>query len=117
MFMKSTITKADLNQFTGTEQYYRHWLKGIVYTDGVKFVAESAGAFWLLDIVASYQPVDAEFQVWRLQKEGDAYSVVCTDGNDNVLLKQDIPYTDFPADLMPFELWYQNNVIFLPSEN
>ena len=35
--MKSTITKADLNQFTGTEQYYRHWLKGIVYTDGVKY--------------------------------------------------------------------------------
>ena len=115
--MKSTITKADLNQFTGTEQYYRHWLKGIVYTDGVKYVAESAGAYWLIDLIASYQPLEVEFQVWELRKEGEAWCVECTDGNENFVLKQDIPYTDFPEDFMPFEMWFQNGVIFLPSEN
>jgi len=115
--MKSTITKADLNQFTGTERYYRHWLKGIVYTDGVKFVAESVGAYWLVDLIASYQPLKVEFQVWTLRQEGDHWCVECTDGNYLPVLKQDLPFTDFPEDLMPFEMWYQNGVIFLPSEN
>ena len=113
--MKSTITKADLKQFTGTEQYYRH-LKGIVYTDGVKYLAEKAGAYWLIDLVASYQPLDVEFQVWKLRKNGDSYIAECTDGNDNLVRSQDIPYTDFPQDMMPFELYFQNGVIFLPSE-
>ena len=114
--MKSTITKAELNQFTGTEQYYRHWSLRIVFTDGVKYVAETAGAFWLIDVVASYQPLKAEFQVWKLVKEGNAYAVICTDGNDVVLKKQELPFTDFPEHLMPFEMYFQNDVLFLPSE-
>ena len=114
--MKSTITKADLNQFTGTEQYYRHVLSGLVYTDGVKYVAETAGAYWLIDVVASYQLLDVPFQVWKLCKKGDIWCVTCTDDNDKLVLEQDIEYTDFPDDLMPFELYFQNGVIFLPSE-
>ena len=68
--MKSTITKADLNQFTGTECYYPHWTKKLVYTDGVKFVADVAEAFWLIDLVASYQPLKVAFQVWKFRREG-----------------------------------------------
>jgi len=114
--MKSTITKADLMQFTGTEHYYSYWTKRLVFTDGVRYVAETAGAFWLIDVVASYQPVKAEFQVWKLQKEGEAYAVICTDGDDVVLIKQELPFTDFPEDFMPFEMYFQNGVLFLTSE-
>lgn len=39
--------------------------------DGVKYMADEAGAYWLLDIIASYQ-TDAKirrepFQVWELK--------------------------------------------------
>ncbi len=48
------LTETDLNQFTGTECYYAY-LVGLKLTDGVKFMADKAGAYWLLDIIASYQ--------------------------------------------------------------
>ncbi len=41
---KKKLDAADLAQFTGTEQWYRHWLGKALYTDGVKFVADQAGA-------------------------------------------------------------------------
>lgn len=112
------ISKHELNQFTGTEKYYRHWARRLVYTEGVQFVAEKMGAYWLLDVIASYQPglQDQEFQVWILEKSGDEYRVVCSDGNDNILITQIIPSTDFHEDLMPFKLFCCNNTILLPSE-
>ena len=114
--MNQTITKADLNQFTGTTRYFQHWSKKFKYTDGVFFVAEAAGAYWLIDLIASYQPLDEEFQVWTLKKEGDFCHVECTDGNDVPLIRQDLDYTDFPEEIMPFSMYLQNNVLFLTSE-
>ena len=114
--MKSTITKADLNQFTGTSRYYPHWFRTIVFTDGIKFVAESVGAFWLIDVVASYQPLKVGFQVWTLRKHEEIWRVECSDADEKFVLAQDIEYTDFPEELMPFEMYVQNGVLFLPSE-
>jgi hypothetical protein len=48
-----TFSRAALRQFTGTENWYRHGLvRSVLYTDGAKYVAESAGAYWLLDEIA-----------------------------------------------------------------
>ena len=66
-----TLTKADLRQFIGTEHWYRHWaVRNIVFTDGAKYVADTAGAYWLLDEIAfaqaSNRRVAAEgFQLWE----------------------------------------------------
>jgi Family of unknown function (DUF6876) len=63
----------NLNQFTGTEQWYRHALNhAVTFTDGAKYVADQAGAYWLLDEIALaqryQQAASAEpFQVWRLE--------------------------------------------------
>ena len=62
------LTETDLDQFTGTSQYYQY-MAGLKLTDGVKYIADEAGAYWLLDIIASYQ-TDAKirrepFQVWE----------------------------------------------------
>ena len=49
----TTLNAQDLSQFTGTENWYRHNLNtDILYTDGAKYVAETAGAYWLLDEIA-----------------------------------------------------------------
>ncbi len=48
------LTEA-LARFTGTENYYRHWTNQLVFTNGVHYPAERAGACWLIDAIASYQ--------------------------------------------------------------
>ena len=110
----------ELSQFVGTTQYYKFSaLTKMVLTDGTKYLAEEAGCYWLFDIVASYQcekkVKGEEFQVWNLKVNKDNSAVVtCEDGNDNEIVKQLIPYTDFP--LKEMKLFFQNNVCFLPSE-
>lgn len=115
------LTKADLRQFTGTEHWYRHALvRSVLYTDGAKYLAEAAGAFWLLDEIAFAQKgekrVAAEaFQVWTLSvNAGRTASLTCDDGNENVVYSKPIEYTDCP--LADIQLYFTNDVILLPSE-
>jgi hypothetical protein len=118
----SKLTKADLKQFTGTEYYYRHSInRRVLFTDGVKYLADKAGAYWLLDEIALIQQYDRrvaveEFQVWTLSVGADdTASLKCDDGNGNVVFSKDIEFTDFPLD--EIELWFANDVIYLPSEH
>ena len=112
------LTESDLEGFTGTESYYKH-ASGMLYTDGIKFLAENAEAYWLLDLVASYQreeKVKKEgFQTWELvKKENNEAVITLEDGNNNKILSQKIPYTDFP--LAKVEVWLIDGVLILPSE-
>ena len=115
----------NLEQFTGTDHYYRH-LGKFVYTDGVKYMAETANAYWLLDVIFSNvadiyanKDIDAEqkeFLVCSLTvSDGDAALFTVDDGNDNILATQKIEYTDFPAHSV--KLYVENNVALLPSEH
>ena len=55
--MTKTLNKADLAQFTGSENWYRHAInRAVLFTDGAKYVADQAGAYWLLDEIAIIQP-------------------------------------------------------------
>ena len=93
-------------------------MRKITYTEGVQYLAEKAGAYWLIDKVATLQlkkKIRAEeFQVWKLKVAGSKASLVCEDGNDNVVYREKIEFTDFPLD--EITLWFENNVIMLPSE-
>ena len=66
-----TLSKGDLAQFTGSENWYRHEInRNVLYTDGAQHVAEHGGAYWLLDEIATIQPYNKavaaeEFQVWN----------------------------------------------------
>ncbi|MGA2296355.1 MAG: DUF6876 family protein [FCB group bacterium] len=107
----------DLNQFHGTEHYYRYL--GIILTDGVKFLCESAKCWWYADIIASMQfenKVKKEpFQVFKLNVNPDQTArVTIEDGNDNIIFYQDIQYTDFPLD--KFVVWCIDKIALLPSE-
>jgi hypothetical protein len=117
---QKTLTKADLSQFTGTEQWYRHGLaRNVLYTEGAQHVAESGGAYWLLDEIAFAQPireVAAEaFQVWRLKVNPDhSATLACEDGNSKIVFSKRIEFTDFPLDEVAF--YFTDHVIMLPSE-
>jgi hypothetical protein len=69
---------AELNGFYGSENLYRHPLcRSLTYTDGVRYLAEGAGAFWLIDLIASHQidpRISVEpFQCWRLRVVAGEY--------------------------------------------
>ena len=109
-----------LRQFTGTETWYRHPLfRAYLYTDGVQYLAEQAGAYWLIDDILACQThprVKKEpFQFWTLTVHDDASAVLtCTDGNDGGVYRQEYAYTDFP--LKQQQLYLTDAVLLLPSE-
>ena len=114
-----TFQASDLSQFTGSEHWYKHGLcRG--YTDGVKFMADKAGAYWLIDEVATNQMLPRvkreEFQVWKLvvNTAKSTGVLTCEDGNGTQVFKKKITFTDFP--LPEITLWYTGHTILLPSE-
>ena len=116
-----TLTKADLNRFTGSETWWRHALaRHVLFTDGAKHVADAGGAYWLLDEIAFAQRskikvAAEEFQVWTLKVKDDCTAkLTCEDGNGNAVYAKRIPFTDFPLD--EISLYFCNQTILLPSE-
>ena len=113
--METKITESDLSQFIGTVNYHRHWLGG-VYTDGVQYLAEQAGAYWLIDAIFSYRRRES-FQIWTLKKNADDNDAVLTmqeDTGEPIKVRQKIPYTDFPLDQI--SLYLIDGVLLLTSE-
>ena len=116
-----TLTRDDLIQFTGSEHWYRHaMVRDVLYTDGVQYVAETAGAYWLIDEITFAQRFDKllaaeEFQLWKLNVNTDhTATLTCEDGNGGVVFTKAIEYADFP--LAEITLYFMNNTILLPSE-
>jgi hypothetical protein len=116
------LTSADLLQFTGSEQWHRHAIvRDVLFTDGAKYIADQAGAYWLLDEIALTQRFEKtvageEFQLWKLKVDPDhTATLTCEDGNGKAVYSKAIKHTDFP--LPEIALYSTNNVILLPSEN
>jgi hypothetical protein len=116
-----------LAHHTGSVTFYRAGplYPGVLYTEGVKHLAELCGAHWLIDAIASHiatsRRVRAEpFQIWTLRQldpmepyvieegteEGATWRLDCrTDGAPygHEIARQDIAYSDFPLDSI--EVW------------
>jgi hypothetical protein len=119
---EKNLTEHELSQFSGSETWFRHGLnRKVLFTEGAKYVADVGGAYWLLDAIALRQlsegRIAAEpFQVWKLTVSSDrTATLVCGDGDGNIVYTQAIPFTDFP--LNKITLWFANDVIYLPSEH
>lgn len=94
----------ELRHFYGTEHYYRY-MPGLVITDGVKFLADNAGCYWLLDMVWSYLPVlrksrDTFFVVRYAGTPGESGLFSITDDipATQTYATQTVEYSDFPLD-------------------
>lgn len=131
---KAKAVRDYARQTTGSERFYREPLMaGLVFTDGIKFLADTCGAYWLLQVVASHQPTIrkkgyADFQVWRVAPyRSKGVILECwndkpenpasDDGPASIqVIGQTIGYSDFPRELLPFEFWVENNTIMLKEE-
>ena len=128
------LTHQDLSNFTGDLVRYRHSLnKRVIYTPGVKFLAERGKAYWLIDAMASYfgSPLmnkaieDDErlqwIQFWRLKVAKDHSAILTARADQGVtpFISQKIEVTDFP--LKKVEIWagydHMNWTLYLPSEH
>ncbi len=123
------LTIDELNQklagFTGTINWYRHWTNLLAYTDGVNTMAEAAGAFWLIDAIASWQikpkVAKCDFQVWTLTVNNDQTATLQMQEDTGMqsVVTQQLAYTDFPFGT--FTLWVEGSgrerVLLLPSEH
>ena len=113
-----------LTQFSGTENYYRI-MPNVLMTDGAKFVADKAGAYWLMTAIASYLPdftnketfIVANLKV-KLTATASTALLKLDDGNDNILAEQFIEYTDFELDELKLYACYNGDVwvVMLPRE-
>ncbi len=109
-----------LNQFTGTEKYYRISRRHLL-TEGTKYLAEQTASFWLMDAIASHlvEIGTAEwFVVVKTSIKRTKAVMVYEDGNGNELARQEIPYTDLPLDQISLYVCWDTEhwVIMLPSE-
>jgi hypothetical protein len=132
MKMTATEIQRELSQATGTENYYTYKLpfsQRIIahYTDGVSHMARMCGGYWLIDAIMSHQAgkiARESFQTWELKKNTykgktksgrDHYwQLIATDGNNNILARQTIYFSDFPLDDIKFYL--ADSVLMLTSE-
>ena len=127
--VKKDVLDADairqsLAHCTGTTKWYRY-TNDILLTDGSKELADSAKAYWLLDIIASYQGSKklekiGWFQTWNLSQNGaTSWCITCDNGNGKVFVKQEIEHSDFPLE-EGVKLYCiedeSNKVVLLPSE-
>lgn len=116
---KAKQIESNLANFIGTENYYKHWL-GFQYTDGIKYLADAAASYWLLDTIGSHWMTDQlkhiPFQVWELLVYPDQRAILTMreDSDSAIIVKQEIPYTDFPLESI--RLYLVNDVLMLTSE-
>jgi hypothetical protein len=130
---RSSDLLAGLRHFTGDLERWRHPLnRKLLFTPGVHFLAEQAGAWWLIDAIAGWLPsrefaaaarhdprlLDIEF--WKLTVEGDksATLTAVADSGEPPFIRQAIEFTDFP--LAEIELYCvfdgTHSTLMLPSE-
>lgn len=126
------MNKIDTSYFIGTEQYFRIRPWAIVLTEGAMYVAETAGALWLMDKIgaliqrhsAQRGPAklgDGFFVVKLTVNEDKSAKISYDDGNGNaVSLEELVLATDYPdPELTLYVQWGGQTlrwVVMVPSE-
>lgn len=111
---------AELSQFYGSDKYYTNPMyKQMVYTTGVRYMAEHIGAYWLLDMIAfDFLPkllrpeTKDRFYTIRLtvKPDGDARVIVTNGNDDKPIISREVDYTDFPV-VKDFKLFLCETVV------
>jgi hypothetical protein len=118
MTITSTELQAGLDRFYGSETWFSHPLNRFFhYTEGVQYFATEAGAYWLLDIIATevfpFLKKEPFLHITAYSRDGKG-SILVDDGNGMHVHYKSIDYTDLPEGSWHFYL--TDNVLLLPSE-
>ena len=132
--MTHILTQSDLNQFTGDLERFRHCInRRVIYTPGIQYLAEKAGAYWLIDEIAinlgskslqrkmALDPKAQELLFWNLQVNPDSSAILSAvgDADHPPIFKKRITWTDFPLESV--NIWSGFDgihwTLYLPSEH
>ncbi len=127
------LCKSDLRQFSGDLIRYVHPLnRRVIYTPGIRYLAEKGRAYWLLDAIVSYFGSSVmhqamandgrlqSMQFWRLTvKNESAVLTAEADAGVEPFVTQVIPFTDFPLDQVDIWAGFDGSfwTLYLPSEH
>lgn len=130
---KPKLTFEDLSQFTGDIQRYKTIKPYVVYTPGLKYLAEHGEAYWLIDAIVSYfgsvwmelailkDPQIGSLHFWRLEVSADnsARLIAQADSTVEPFIVQEIPYTDYPLQHASIWAGFDGTrwTLYLPSEH
>jgi hypothetical protein len=131
----ATKLKEELRYFTGDILRYQHaFNRKVIYTPGVRHLANETQAFWLIDAIASWIGTsafaDAEkkdprigslhFWVLTVNRE-DSTAVLHAEADKDVdaFIVQSIPHTGFPLDEISIWAGFDGShwTLYLPSEH
>ena len=119
--LEEDALRRQLAQFRRSEDFYPHRSQALVYTAGVKFLAERCGLFWLIDVIAAWQwwalrdPDLAFFQLWELRLIGTRRVVMCLKDSETLAFSLPVARRNDSA-LDSVSLYVQSGVVMLPSE-
>lgn len=126
-----------LETFTGSQNYSRHpsIIPVLIITEGVRYLVDSCGCAWFIDIILSMQfdPIiqkkkklrDVQFWTLTVNKDFSA-EVACTWLDEKKVFTKHIKWTDFPlaeirVGLKPWSFDKKGKVAefvaYLPSED
>lgn len=127
------LTLSDLNQFTGDMIRYTHPLnRRVIYTPGVRCLAQRARAYWLIEAIASYfgspqwnEAIEnderlQDLQFWHLSvKDSTAVLTAVADQGEPPFVTQHFPYADFPLEKIDIWAGFDGShwTLYLPSEH
>lgn len=117
--------KEQLEQFHGSQQLFALPLCRTRYTEGIRFLAQTANAFWLLtdasvmgkSLMSKSRFITIDFKRYtQAEAETHGYDAVIaySDGNGTVFTEQRYHITDFPLEQI--RLFFVDNILLLPSE-
>ena len=122
------ISMFDLQQFSGSETFEQFSVnRRYVGTEGLMYLMRECKCYWLGDLIASYavELMRREFVSWHITPKGSGVTVQATDGNETVLITQEVPWSDLFVHLQVpegktlklFQVWQQQHaVVMLPGE-
>jgi hypothetical protein len=119
-FLEEDALRKRLARFRRSEEFYLHPSEALVYTRGVKFLAERCRLSWLVDLIAAWQwralrdPDLAIFQLWNLSTAGAKPVVICSKDSENVAFY--LPVSRHDSELEYVSLYVELGVLMLPSE-
>lgn len=132
--MNTPLSHADLQRFSGDLERFRHPLaRRVIYTPGVRFLAERGSAYWLVDEIAlaiaggeiaragRHDERVLRLHFWRLEVRPDRSAELTARADSDIppFVARTIPWTDFPLDHVDIWAGYDGTywTLYLPSEH
>jgi len=107
--------QSELENFYGTQHYYKLNLTRIKCTDGVKFFAENGAAFWCVDDMCIMSiKLNQPFLAITVTVKNNKAKIVYTDGNCNILKTKRYGYTTLADG--EYKFYCTDDVLMLSSE-